>query len=78
MKTVLLATDSKFWLDDRGGRRRIASLCRYLIDKGFKVMFFLVSDLDDNDLKMIQSDYGAPNLWLKRKEKVQNYRVKEV
>ena len=74
MKTVLLATDSKFWLDDRGGRRRIASLCRYLIDKGFKVMFFWVGELDDNDVKMIQADYGAPDVFIlpKKPSNVEN------
>ena len=68
MKTVLLATSIKFWFDDRGDRRRITSLYRYLIGKGFKVPIFFVGQLDDSDVKMIQANYGILDIFTLPKE----------
>ncbi len=43
-KSVFVATDRPFWLDDRGDRQRIAALCRFLRKHGMAVHVFYVHE----------------------------------
>ena len=59
MKTVLLATQEKFWLEDRGDRQRVAGIYNWLINEGFSVPVFFAGRLDEQDNHLLRA-YQRP------------------
>lgn len=57
MKTILLATACKFWLQDQGSAKRISDLYRYLTTQEFKVFIFFLDELQENDINLMQANY---------------------
>ncbi len=57
-KSIVIATDRAFWLDDRGDRRRIAALCRYLVSLDLSVHVFYVQEENQP-----QPEAGLCNDW---------------
>ena len=62
IRTLLLATDRKFWRDDRGSRARIASLCRHFLGRGMVLHVFFVGDMTPGDLKRLRARFPAVHL----------------
>ena len=56
-KTIMLATTDKFWLDDRGDRRRIATLCRFMMKCRFRLEVFFVGQLDERDRNLMARSF---------------------
>lgn len=55
-QSIMLATRHRFWLDNRGDRRRIASLCRFLMER-FHLTVVYFGQLNDADRQMISEEY---------------------
>ncbi|MES1021708.1 glycosyltransferase family 4 protein [Gloeocapsa sp. BRSZ] len=58
MKTILVATDRKFWRQEQGSAKRISDLHQYLTRKNFKVFVFFIGKLTKNDINLIQTTYN--------------------
>lgn len=57
IKTILLVTHAKFWLENRGGLVRTAHLYRFLETQEFSVPIFFVGQLTEKDREIIRSNY---------------------
>lgn len=57
MKTILFATDRKFWCQEQGSAKRISDLYQYLTRQNFKVFVFFIGRLTDNDVNLIKTNY---------------------
>ncbi|MBN1674081.1 MAG: glycosyltransferase [Kiritimatiellae bacterium] len=58
MKTILLATDVKFWSARRGSASRIACTGRYLREHGFNVPVFFAGRLEAGDVTLLSQRYA--------------------
>jgi len=56
-KTILLATDSRFWLEDRGNRVRAASLVWHLRARGYWVWIYFTGSLEESEKESIKVRY---------------------
>ncbi|PPS43122.1 glycosyltransferase family 4 protein [Chroococcidiopsis sp. TS-821] len=57
MKTILLATDRKFWRQEQGSAKRISDLYEYLVKKKFDVFVFFIGRLTDAEIDLIKMTY---------------------
>lgn len=57
MKTVLVATDRKFWRQEQGSAKRISDLYEYLVRKKFDVFVFFIGKLTSDDIDLIKIAY---------------------
>jgi hypothetical protein len=55
-ENVMLVTRHRFWLDDRGDRRRIAALVRFLM-RQFRLTVAYVGKFGDEDQKAVDAEY---------------------
>ncbi|PIG93900.1 glycosyltransferase family 4 protein [Gloeocapsopsis sp. IPPAS B-1203] len=57
MKTILLATDRKFWRQEQGSAKRISDLYQYLVRKKFDVSVFFIGKLTNTEIDLIKLAY---------------------
>ncbi|MUL38106.1 glycosyltransferase family 4 protein [Gloeocapsopsis dulcis] len=57
MKTILLATDRKFWRQEQGSAKRISDLYKYLVRKKFDVFIFFIGKLTNTEIDLIKLAY---------------------
>jgi glycosyltransferase involved in cell wall biosynthesis len=58
MKTILIATDRKFWHQEQGSAKRISDLYEYLVRKKFDVYIFFIGKLTNTEIDSIKLTYN--------------------
>jgi glycosyltransferase involved in cell wall biosynthesis len=69
MKKTIFATHVKFWLEEKGSSKRIASLLKYMSESKVKTYVYYAGFIDENGIRLISEKYPLIELYADNYEK---------